>query len=199
MKTIKTFFLIMGVLIPSLTFSQTKGTEYGHEWVDLGLSVKWATCNLGASSPSDFGDYIAFGESSSKSTYNARNSLCFQKHQSDISGTSSDAAKSRWGGNWRIPTLSEVKELMETCTWDWTTIDGHSGYKITGLNGNSIFLPASGGKSDDKLFDRGSFGAYWSSTPKDREESYTINFNSEDYGWSADAKFGGIPIRPVMN
>lgn len=198
METLKRFLISLMILIPNFMFAQTQGSSNGHDWVDLGLSVKWATSNIGASSPSDYGYFIAWGEIAPKSTYNYRNSTTFNKHQSDIAKTDKDVAHIKWGGNWRMPTLAEIKELMEACTWDWVTVGGHSGYKVTGLNGNSIFLPASGAKSDDKLFDQGSFGCYWSSTPKDSEESYSINFDPNDYGWSSDAKFGGVTIRPVL-
>ncbi|MCM1141112.1 MAG: hypothetical protein NC453_21300 [Muribaculum sp.] len=194
----KKFLILFVSIIPLSVIAQTNGTENGHTWVDLGLSVKWATCNIGASKPSDFGIFLAWGETSPKSSYNYRNSSTFRTSQSNISGTSKDAAKSNWGGNWRMPKLEEIKELMESCTWDWASVNGHNGYQITGPNGNQIFLPASGAKSDDKLFDQGTFGCYWSGTTKDSEEAYSINFDPNDYGWSSDAKFGGVTIRAVL-
>ena len=144
------------------------GTINGHEYVDLGLSVLWATCNVGASSPSGYGNYYAWGETSTKSSYTSDN----YKYDLDwvgakdigknISGTEYDAARANWGAAWRMPTLDELKELEEMCTWTWTSQDGHYGYRVTGPNGKSIFLPAAG-YYDGAGLHRGSEGLYWSS------------------------------------
>lgn len=119
--------------------------------VDLGLSVYWASCNLGAEKPEEYGDYYAWGESKPKSEYKIEyysyfdgNINLYIEIGNDISGTEYDAATVNLGSDWRIPTKDELRELMDKCTWEWTQINGTNGYKITGPNGNSIFLPASG-------------------------------------------------------
>lgn len=146
----------------------TTGMERGHEWVDLGLpsGVKWATCNVGASSPWDYGYYFAWGETSTKSTYTEENSKTYKRNMGDISGNPNyDAARANWGGSWRMPTKKECEELKTKCKWTWTTSGGNKGYKVVGPNGNSIFLPAAGFRDGTSLYRAGAYGSYWSSTP----------------------------------
>ena len=121
------------------------GTLNGYEYVDLGLSVMWATCNIGADSPEDYGNYYAWGETETKDTYTSSNSVTYGVSMSDFSGSAySDAATANWGSTWRMPTSSEIDELISDCTWTWTTLNDVNGYEVTGTNGNSIFLPAAG-------------------------------------------------------
>lgn len=122
----------------------------GYEYVDLGLSsgLKWATCNLGASHGSDFGDYYCWGETSpvrEKMYVIPSNPIGNTDYKGNITGKSSyDAATSKWGGTWRLPTRKEWEELLKSCSWSWTTWNGTYGYQVTGPNGNWIFLPAAG-------------------------------------------------------
>ena len=118
------------------------------EAVDLGLSVLWASCNVGATSPEEFGDKYAWGETETKDTFTESNyiwydpyTLTFADLGKDISGTELDVARVKWGGDWRMPTFSELSELMIKCTWTWANINSVNGFKITGQNGNSIFIP----------------------------------------------------------
>ena len=182
--------------------AKTHGRSNGHDWVDLGLSVKWATCNVGATSPEEYGDHYAWGEISTKSLYTEDNSKTYGKSMSDISGNANyDAAIANWGGNWRMPTYDELDELNAKCTWTWTTHNYVNGYKVTSKkNGNSIFLPAAGCRYDGSLYYAGSFGYYWGSTPGsnaysayslkfDSGSHNTDNFSGRDYGFS---------VRPVL-
>ena len=174
----------------------TTNTINGHEWVDLGLSVKWATCNVGATSPSDYGDYFAWGEISTKSSYTENNSKTYKKHMGDIAGNSKyDAARANWGSTWRMPTKKEFQELKDQCIWTWTSQGGHSGYRVTSkTNGNSIFLPAAGGRFRESLFNVGSYGYYWSAGPSNTTYGRNLSFyssyvypqyyNSRAYGFS---------------
>ncbi|MCD8303544.1 MAG: hypothetical protein LUC86_01770, partial [Prevotellaceae bacterium] len=133
----------------------TSGYINGHEYVDLGLSVKWATCNVGGSYPSVYGDYYAWGETSTKSSYDEDNCKTYNVSMGSIAGNSSyDAARANWGGTWRLPTADEIDELIDKCDWEWTTRGGHAGYKVTGPNGNSIFLPAAGWRYGTSLYIR---------------------------------------------
>lgn len=144
----------------------------GHEYVDLGLSVKWATCNVGASSPEDYGNYYAWGETKAKLSYDSGNSVTYGRNFGDIGGDSQyDAATANWGSSWRLPTGLEMRELIDNCTWTWTTQGGKKGYKVTGPNGNSIFLPAAGSRGGSWLSHAGEAGIYWSSTPNDSNSS----------------------------
>lgn len=189
----------------------------GHEYVDLGLSVKWATCNVGASQPEEYGDYFAWGETTPKSTYDSstykwcRGSIItLTKYNTESSyGTvdnkttlelSDDAARANWGGSWRMPTKAEQDELREKCTWTWTTQNGVSGYKVTSkINGKSIFLPASGCRSGRSLFYAGSYGTYWSSSLYTDNPSYAfyLSFRSSYVRWYSNGRFGGHSVRPV--
>lgn len=151
----------------SLTYQQSSsnaetGTVNGYEWVDLGLSVLWATCNLGASTPSDNGEFYAWAEISPKSSFAEANNEAIRIN--DISGNSDyDAAAAKLGGGWRMPKKEEFEELLEKCDWQWTNIDGHNGYKVIGPNGNSIFLPAAGYCYGNSVYGTDLRGYYWSS------------------------------------
>ena len=115
--------------------------------VDLGLSVYWATCNLGADSPEELGDEYRWGEtkpgtgSQSEYSYYNKETETYINIGNDISGTEYDAATVNQGSDWRMPTATEMAELYTNCTWEWTQINGINGYKVTGKNGNSIFFP----------------------------------------------------------
>ena len=179
----------------------TTGTHNGYEWVDLGLSVKWATCNVGASSPSDYGDYYAWGETSTKSGYDEDNSKTLYKSMGNIGGNSSyDVARYRWGGSWRLPTKAELEELKTECTWTWTTQGGHNGYKVTGKNGKSIFLPAAGYRYDTTLKAVGEVGSCWSSTPYESNtiSAYDLYFNPYSHRVDWLYRYFGRSVRPVV-
>ena len=172
----------------------------GHEYVDLGLSVKWATCNVGANNPEDYGDYFAWGETTTKSSYTDNNSKTYGKNFSDIGGKSQyDAARSNWGGTWRLPTKAELQELKNKCTWEWTTQNGVKGYKVTGPNGNSIFLPAAGNRDGSSLDYAGEYGYYWSSTPTEGNSdiAYYLYFYSSDRSVGWYRRYDGLSVRPV--
>ena len=167
--------------------------------VDLGLSVKWATCNVGATSPEDYGNYYAWGETSPKTSYTEANSKTRGKSMGDIGGDSSyDAATANWGSGWRLPTESEFQELIDKCTWTWTTRNGVNGYEVKSKkNGNSIFLPAAGFCDGDTPGGQGNSGLYWSSTPIDSYCAYRLYSSSGDHytGWGY--RDDGRCVRPV--
>ncbi len=186
------------------------------EAVDLGLSVKWATCNVGASSPEDYGDYFAWGETQPKDYYNwstykwcnGSSSTLTKYNNSSSYGTvdnkktlelADDAARANWGGAWRMPTDAEMTELREQCTWTWTTLNGVNGYKVTGTNGNSIFLPAAGYRYDSSLGYAGNRGTYWTSS-LNTSNSYkvrSVSLYSGYVGSDNDDRYYGEVVRPV--
>lgn len=207
-----------------------KGTAYGeevifttlslngHEYVDLGLSVKWATMNVGASKPEDYGDYFAWGETEPKdyydlSTYKWYNSLdstltkyCIVSLDTRLE-LNDDAAYINWGGAWRMPTYDELIELCNECTWEETTLNGVKGYKvISKSNNNSIFLPAAGISWRD--LNQGTLGAgvygsncLYTSSPDD---AFCLVFGKSLF-WqfsypsvSCYSREWGTPIRPVF-
>ena len=172
-----------------------------HEYINLGLSVKWATCNVGATSPEDYGHYFAWGETSHKDEYIYDNCSTHGKEMSDIAGDAQyDAATANWGGDWRMPTKAEQEELLNKCSWIWTTQNSVNGYKVTGPNGASIFLPAAGYPYESSLSDAGSIGCYWSSSPdgSNSVKAYALDFDSSNKGMYDDSRFSGHSVRPVL-
>ena len=190
----------------------------GHDWVDLGLSVKWATCNVGATKPEEYGDYFAWGETKPKSEYSSDTYIYCRgkifekllKYNKTERGTkdgktvldlSDDAARANWGGSWRMPTNAEFQELIDKCTWTWTTVNGKIGYKVVSKsNGNSIFLPAAGYRYDTSLSHAGSYGYYWSGS---LGECYSFNardlyFNSDSHSTDYGNRGYGRSVRPVL-
>ncbi len=183
-----------------------QGSHYGYDWVDLGLpsGLKWATCNVGASTPSDYGNYYAWGETSNKFEYLESNSVSYGEDWGDICGDSSrDAARANWGGSWRMPTAEEFQELIDYCEWTWMTESyGLPGYEVRGRNGHSIFLPAAGSICSDNgsVSDCRSRGTYWSSTPCERQ-NYAYNLSFSEYGCGIDHnyRYFAMPVRPVVD
>ena len=181
----------------------TSGTENGHDYVDLGLpsGLKWATCNVGASTSTDYGYYYAWGEITTKTEYTEDNNLTYGKQMNDISGNAQyDAATANWGGNWRMPTKAEQEELLNNCTWTWTTYNGVKGYNVEGPNGNSIFLPAAGGRNGSSLGYAGSIGYYWGSTPGGSYDNCAchLGFNSVNHSVGNYGRYDGQSVRPVF-
>ena len=162
--------------------------------IDLGLSVKWATCNVGAESPEDYGSYYASGET--EENYNSSTGE-YTNIGSNISGTSYDVAHVKWGGSWRMPTVSEIQELCNKCSWEWTSVNGVNGQKVTGPNGNSIFLPAAGYRNGTVVEGRGSSGWYW---PGERSGDLASGFffDAYDWWWGLFSRGAGcFTVRPV--
>ena len=196
------------------------------DYVDLGLpsGLKWATCNVGANKPEEYGDYFAWGETEAKQEYiseNYENVIVIRKKgflgigkkekllyiiYFDISGNPQyDVARKNWGGNWRMPTKAELEELEKNCRWEWTIQNGVNGCKVTGPNGNSIFFPAAGyrrGTSPElgtSLYSDGYRGGYWSSTPDEFNDgsAYNLGFN-DGYERVYDCSRGiGLTVRPI--
>jgi len=201
---------------------RVKYTAVAGEAVDLGLSVKWSSTNLGATSPSDYGDYFAWGETSPKDNYSwSTYELCngssstLTKYNNSSSygavdnksefkdyGYEDDAARQALGGKWRVPTDAEWTELRTKCTWTWTTNYNGTGVKgriVTATNGNSIFLPAAGYRYVTDLDDVGSDGGYWSSSlsTDDPRRAWSVGFKSDNvYRYRYDRCFGQS-VRPV--
>lgn len=185
------------------------GIINGYEWVDLGLpsGLKWATCNVGATSPEEYGNYYAWGETTTKTEYTYNNSTTNTVDLPDISGNPTyDAACANWESTWRMPTHAEMQELRDECTWTWTTQNGVDGFKVRGKNGMSIFLPAAGEYHGAMHYTTSS--AYWSSTPENENYTqtytgaYCLAFYNGGYSCGASGVHSrdyGQTIRPVSD
>ena len=197
-----------------------RGTANGHEWVDLGLSVKWATCNVGATKPESYGYYYAWGEIFTKRNYNwntykwcngsfdTQTKYCTQSRYSYVTvdnkiqlELADDAARVNWGGQWRMPTDAEWTELRTKCTWTWTTRNGVKGYMVkSNINGNSIFLPAAGYRNSNVFGSVGYYGYYWSSSldPDYPFNSWYMHFNLDGVYRYNFNRYCGLSVRPVL-
>ncbi|MBO4560567.1 MAG: Ig-like domain-containing protein [Bacteroidaceae bacterium] len=176
------------------------------EYVDLGLSVNWATYNVGAIKPIGLGNYYAWGETEPKTDYS---SSTYKWNGSDKYASSNrtldlddDVAHVQWGGNWRMPDKAEFDELRKKCTWTWTTVNGVTGYRITskisGYEDRSIFLPAGGNAQGNTQSSVDSYGYYWSSSTDQAATSYEYYFNSSVVNVYGAARFIGMSVRPVI-
>ena len=177
--------------------------------IDLGLpsGTKWACCNVGATKPEGHGDYYAWGETTTKSDYSWETYKHYDNTKekcrslgSSICGTQYDVAHVKWGGSWQMPTLDQIKELLDKCNKGvWTTQNGVEGRKFTGPNGGSIFLPAAGVRHDTNLIFVGSYGYCWSgsqSTGGSYDACY-LRFDSGYADWRSNHRGSGQSVRPV--
>lgn len=216
----------------SITFSTLKlPFENGHEYVDLGLSVKWATCNIGASIPEEYGGYYAWGETSTKEEqagtgfasapyewsdykYCLGQSYTLTKYCTDLSyayitnvkdnktklDISDDAANVNWGGQWRMPTKSEMEELKSKCRWEWSEKNGIYGYIVWGVNANCIFLPSAGYINENSLESHsGRPGYYWTNNLYDSSptHAYILYITESSVAIKGHERCFGLSIRPV--
>lgn len=180
---------------PAVSSSQNQTRE---GFVDLGLSVKWAECNLGASSPEQYGDYYAWGETSTKSYYT--DETYEYLGNPSVLPLARDVANIKIGDGCRMPTKEEWNELRTKCKWTWRTHKGVNGYMVEAKNGNCIFLPAAGHRIGDRLNFAGSDGYYWSSSLRtlDPSHAYYVYFTLFDISRdSIHYRSGGQSVRPV--
>ena len=194
----------------------THGFTNGHEWVDLGLpsGTLWATCNVGANSPEEYGDYFAWGETTTKSDYSLStyfdtdNGSSFKKYNSNGGLTelqpTDDAATANWGTGWQMPSLAQIQELcnISNTTTEWTQLNGVYGLKVTSKsNGNSIFLPAAGYRYYTSLDYAGPpFGYYWSRSlyASNSYGAYGLFFEAGNvFGLNCSDRHYGQSVRPV--
>lgn len=194
--------------VDSISFAvptESSDTNY----VDMGLSVKWAKFNLGATKPEEAGDLYAWGETETKKDYSwatykfgSRSSMT---KYGDVDGKMSldaedDVVRVKLGSPYRLPTNSELKELVNQCTWTWTQVNGMNGYQVvSNINGNSIFFPAAGDYDGDSYEDIGSMGGYWTSDrPNAEAEAYYLFFGRYSKpSSSTDYRYAGWSVRPV--
>ena len=217
MKKVST--LICLLLTGAMTILQAQESK-DHAYVDLGLpsGTLWATCNVGANSPEDYGDYFAWGETTTKSVYN------FDTYQygTNISLTKycnygsngkngftdnlttlqpmDDVATANWGSGWRMPTREEFEELYNNTTCTWTQRNGVNGRLFTASNGNSLFMPAAGHRHRGSLYLAGDSGFYWSSSLYNKPtDAWCLYFHSGHYGRRYDDRSYGRSVRAVRS
>ena len=190
----------------------------GYEYVDLGLpsGLKWATCNVGASTPEECGGYYAWGETEEKDNYSwstykwcngsddSMTKYCTDSSYGTVDNKTTldpedDVAHVKWGGSWRMPTNAEQDELLKNCTWNKTIQNGVNGCKVTGPNGNSIFLPDAGFRSNAEVNGWGNCGGNWSSLLYSNDCHYALDLISEiSYNaLYANERYLGLSVRPV--
>ena len=181
-------------------YAQWNAAVNGHGYVDLGLpsGLLWATCNVGASNPEDYGDYFAWGETTPKEIYYSPSNYTYSDNPTTLP-SSADAATANWGAGWRMPTQTEMQELIDNCTVTWTTRNGVNGSLFTGPNGNSIFLPAAGYRLVGEFLDAGSKGLYWSSSLDSGNTDYAehLYFLSDYCRMSNYYRDSGLTVRAV--
>lgn len=194
---------------------------YGYDYVNLGLpsGTLWATCNVGASKPEDYGSYFAWGETRPKSVYDwntyrytAGDTKKLTKYCSDsdygyngfadnmtVLQSVDDAATANWGRDWCTPTHEQLWELYCNTTQQWTTRNGVRGRLFLAPNGNSIFLPAAGYRDYDRLYEVGGCGYYWSNTINRGEPTVAKNFDDAYQSIRSCGRCYGLPVRPVRS
>ena len=199
------------VIMPELAVTGTGGGGgETHAYVDLGLpsGLLWATCNVGADTPEDYGDYFAWGETQPKSVYNWDTYQYYDGNNltkytgSDGLATllpEDDAATANWGNGWRMPTQTEWQELLDNTTSTLTTQNGVYGRLFTASNGNSIFLPAAGWRRNSSLDYAGSYGYYWSSSLSDDFQYDAWHFFLYNYSVGSNPRYLGLTVRPVCS
>lgn len=219
MKKIISIILTIVLSLPTqIAFSQCPDNNHPH-YIDLGLpsGKGWACCNVCATSPEDFGGFFAYGEYWEKASYMKENYTYYENlgygysiwtnigTRTDISGSAGyDVAYKVMGKDWRMPTKAECQELVDSCTWEWTSIYGNNGYKVIGPNGKYIFLPAAGFKSSTNHNKSGERGIYrssmWTMINGEASTSYAIDFTKDgvqvnNLGYRAN----GQTVRPISS
>ena len=195
------------------TILNMPAVDYDPNAMDLGLSVYWATCNVGATTPEGYGDYFAWGETTAKETYDwntysltSDGGTTFSRYNTTDGKTvlesDDDAATAKWGAAWRMPTIAEFEELGANCEWTWTTQNGVNGCKVTskveGYTDAAIFLPATGYRRGDSFRSVDSYGCYWSSSLYNTSRARNLNFNDSSADMSNHcSRYYGQSVRPV--
>ena len=210
-------FYLDGTLVKSLSVRQESRLfgDYGNP-VDLGLSVKWASVNIGAGEPTRIGTFYAWGDTEKQEltggswgnykwcdgSEDTMNKYCTDTYWGYVDNKTTldledDVAHVLWGDGWRMPTMEEFQELVDKCTWRWLSVDGVNGYRITGPNGNKIFMPATSGSP---YYGQNIYGNYWTSTLHESDSNSAIRcfFNdNSSYTIAGTVRYTSCAVRPV--
>lgn len=206
------------ILLPALLCLMILPCKAQTKAIDLGLSVKWADTNIGAASPTDYGDYYSWGETASKTqyswktykyckgSYTTMTKYCANARFGDVDNVAvlnaaDDVATAKLGEKWRTPTDAEWSELRNKCEWVWSRKNGVNGYFVIGPNMNAIFLPASGYHYDARTGNVGHIGYYWSSSVDTHSSGYAwyVFFNSDDTYRYCNSRYYGLSVRAVTD
>lgn len=177
--------------------------------IDLGINAYYACCNLGASSPEEYGAYFAWGESEEKKVYTTDTHI---ETPMLIVGTPYDTAHTLWGGNWQMPLEYQINDVMNKCKFKWVTFNGVNGIRVTGPNGKNIFLPAAGYNTGIRVDYKGKYCCYWTGNPigdiykyqkpKQAKTVFSSEYTPQDerawISFTATYCYLGVPIRPVI-
>lgn len=170
--------------------------KYKGKYIDLGLSVYWSVCNFGAQKSHEIGKRIGWGDSIGNNFSTDLHDYPFNLQS--ISGTDFDITHLRLGEEWRMPTSSEFQELIDECTWHWVTLEGISGYEVTGKNNNTIFLPVTGYRSGKSEHDSNDSGYYWSGTLSNFACAKALNISPKEFKLTDMVRYMGHCIRPIL-
>ena len=198
-------------LIKTVIPSSATGKVNGHEYVDLGLSVLWATCNVGAESTEKGGSFFAWGETENKAMFTPNSYRWMEdgaitkytNEGKEVLDMADDVAGIKWGAGWHIPSQDDVNELIDKCRWDWKTINGTEGYLITskepGFENRSIFLPVAGKREGNSTGSKTN-GYYWTCTKSGTPSlADLLYFDSKSKRVYADSRYVGRLVRPVCD
>ena len=193
MKSFKCILLIIACFISTSIYAQNA--------IDLGLSVKWADRNMGASTAFDYGGLYGWGDSSGNQKIENLNYYPTSTPPQEICGTKYDIAHVQWGKGWRLPTAQEIDELESKCKFTFiTSEDGKSGFLVIGPNGNSMFLPLSGIRKGNIITNRNKIGYYWSGKlGSDIRTAHAFYLYENCEIESVFFRYYGFSIRPVLN
>lgn len=183
-------------------FEQEAVAPAAAETVDLGLSVKWASWNVGASAPEEFGGRYGWADPTGEKQTTELDDYPSATPPENICGTEYDIARAQWGDGWRLPSQAEFQELVDNCTWEWTEVDGVAGRRATAPNGNSIFFPAAASRDGETVSNQvGQRGCYWSGTlypGNDARYAYYFYFYEGNQQPARNSRrYMGYSVRPV--
>ncbi len=203
-EAVHTFVMPARNVVLQARFEQEAVAPATAEAVDLGLSVKWASWNVGASAPEEFGGRYGWADPSGEKRTTERDDYPSATPPENICGTEYDIARAQWGDGWRLPSQAEFQELVDNCTWEWTEVNGVAGRRATAPNGNSIFFPAAASRDGETVSNQvGQRGCYWSGTlypGNDARYAYYFYFYEGNQQPARNSRrYMGYSVRPVKD
>ncbi len=201
-EAVHTFVMPARNVVLQARFEQEAVAPATAEAVDLGLSVKWASWNVGASAPEEFGGRYGWADPTGEKQTTELDDYPSATPPADICGTEYDIARAQWGDGWRLPSQAEFQELVDNCTWEWTEVNGVTGRRATATNGNSVFFPAAASRDGETVSNQvGQRGCYWSGTlypGNDARYAYYFYFyEGNQQPTRNNRRYMGYSVRPV--